>query len=104
MGDGKTVQFALPLLILRWWVVIALGSCGEVEFDGGNLSAEVAFVEVAACVACCLLLESSGIRFLSFALSPTTEGAEFFERPAGIAVESFIGMVIHDFKCRLPST
>ena len=83
---------------------MVLGSCGDVEFEGGNRSAEGAFIGVAACVACCLLLESGGICFLGFALPPTTEGAEFVARPAGTAVESFTGAVIHDFKCLLPST
>jgi hypothetical protein len=81
-----------------------LASCGDVEFEAGNLSAEGAFgVGLAVCVACCWLLVSGGGYFLDLPLFSTTDGGEFGVKSDGAAADPLTCPIIHDFMCLLPS-
>ena len=104
VGEGSTVTSALLWLGFRCEVVTMLASCGDVEFEAGNLSAEGAFgVGLTVCVACCWLLVSGGGYFLDPPLFSTIDGGEFSVRFGSAAADPLTRPVIHDFMCFLPS-
>ena len=83
-----------------------LASCGDVELEAGNLSAEGALVTgLAACVACCWVAASGSGYFLGLPL-PLFEAAGsvgFGVQVDDAATDPFTCPVIHDFMCFLPS-